>query len=273
MAFPATTKYFLRFRHSDTGLTPVFSFCKRADTMVDVVPPSVVEVANGTYYFSWTFATPTDPAIVFEVDGGASIPTEEVRYIGDTISPSGFYLDEPISQVATDVWNDNTARAAGTKGHRVDGIGDPVGASISADLQSDTSAIEASIASIGGVVGGLPAPDNAGIAAIKAKTDLLPNNVGDLFSTISAQLLRVLGMLHENSVLDKVQYDPATNNLISARFRLYANATDAQAARNAGDLADDELRIAQYSIVSQYSGDNMLNYLVVKEYPTDELPS
>ena len=74
-------------------------------------------------------------------------------------------------------------------------------------------------------------------------------------------------MLHENSVLDKIVYDPSTNNLLSARLRLYSNSTDAQAARNAGDNADDSTHIAQYSVVAQYNGDNMVNYMVLKEFP------
>lgn len=101
MAFPSTARYFLRFRHSDEGLSPSFEtegcYFKRADTLVALTPPAIYEVGGGTYYFDWTFATATDPDVVFAADGGAAIPTEEVRYISDTISPRDSFLDTPLS--------------------------------------------------------------------------------------------------------------------------------------------------------------------------------
>lgn len=112
-------RYFLRFRHSDTGLTPTFTFFKKASDLTVVTPPAIGEAGFGTYYFDYT---PTFD-IVFEADGGASIPTEEVRYISDTISPKDTYVDEPTSQVKDDVWNDATNRALGTKGDFVEHIG------------------------------------------------------------------------------------------------------------------------------------------------------
>lgn len=134
MAFPITARYFIKFRHSDTGLTPTFGYYKRVDTMVDVTPPVIYEVANGTYYFEHTFALSTSPEIVFEVDGGASIPTEEVRYVSDTISPKDYYIDEPISQVHDDVWDDIDDRAVGTKGNFLENIGEPADVSSAASL-------------------------------------------------------------------------------------------------------------------------------------------
>jgi hypothetical protein len=118
-------RYFLRYRHSDTGLTPTFNFFKKASDLSVVTPPAVGELGSGTYYFDYS---PTFD-IVFEVDGGASIPTEEVRFIADTISPKDVYVDEPISQVRTDVWTDSTSYTSGQKGKRVDQLGDPTDAS------------------------------------------------------------------------------------------------------------------------------------------------
>jgi hypothetical protein len=124
MSFPVTARYFLNFRNSDTGLTPAFVFFKEAVAPFnDVAPPTVVERSNGMYWFDWTWTTPTDVDIIFEVDGGPSIPTEEVRYIKGTISPRDRFLDEPISQIVTDVWTDSASYAAGQKGKRVDDIG------------------------------------------------------------------------------------------------------------------------------------------------------
>lgn len=112
MPFPITPRYFLRFRNSDVNLTPTFLYFKNAADMTNIVPqPSIVEVPDGagTYYFDWAFETKSDPDVIFAVDGGPSIPTEEVRYISDTISPRDYFLDEPISQVVTDVWTDEVS--------------------------------------------------------------------------------------------------------------------------------------------------------------------
>lgn len=95
-------RYFIRFRHSDTGLTPTFLSFDKASDLTPVVPPNIYEVSGGTYYFDYA---PTFD-IVWEVDGGASITVVEVRYISDTIGPRDAYLNEPISQVKDDVWNE-----------------------------------------------------------------------------------------------------------------------------------------------------------------------
>ena len=112
-------RYFLRFRHSDTGLTPGFTFFDKASDFSAQAAPTVFEALNGTYYFDYI---PTFD-IVFEVDGGASIPTEEIRYISDTISPKDSFVDEPTSQVKDDVWNDALNRSTGTKGDFVEHVG------------------------------------------------------------------------------------------------------------------------------------------------------
>lgn len=111
-------RYFLRFRHSDTGLAPSFLTFKKVSDLSAVIPPGITDVGApaGSYYFDFT---PTFD-IVFEVDGGASIPTEEVRYISDMIGPKDTYVDEPTSQVKDDVWNDTVDRAVTTKGDAVE---------------------------------------------------------------------------------------------------------------------------------------------------------
>jgi hypothetical protein len=128
MGFPVTKRYFLRFRHTDTGLTPVFTYFNNASSFAPITSPTINEVngvglGNGSYYFDYLYSTKTDPDVVFEVDGGASIPTEEIRYISDTISPKDAYVDEPISQVVSDVWSDSAVYSAGQKGFYVPEIG------------------------------------------------------------------------------------------------------------------------------------------------------
>jgi hypothetical protein len=293
VSFPVTDKYFLRFRHSDVGLTPVFTMFKRTDTLANVTPPTITEVANGTYYFSFTFNTATDPGYVFEVDGGASIPTEEVRYIADTISPKDYFMDEPVSQVKDDVWNDEVDRAGGTKGQLVENIGTPLHGSIAGDVENARSTLATDVSNAVTTLGGditsardalrgtdatqsLTALDtkldamDVEIAAIQLRTDNLPANTSTSLDDVKALVARALGMLHENGVLDRCQYHPTTNNLLSARLRIYDTAAGASAAKAAGDGVDYLTgMIGQYSIVAEYSGDNMTNYLVVREFPAD----
>lgn len=142
MPFPVTARYFIDFRNSDTGLTPTFTFFQQTPGFGATTPSSpaggIVEKSNGRYYFDWIWTSKTDSDIVFQVDGGASIPTEEVRYVKGTISPRDRFLDEPISQVVSDVWTDNTAYAAGQKGKRVDDIGAPADTSATATVFGKT---------------------------------------------------------------------------------------------------------------------------------------
>jgi hypothetical protein len=305
-------------------------------TFTPVTPPTIYEV-NGTglgagmYYFDWTFATKNDLDIVFNVDGGSSIPTEEIRYIKDVISPKDGFLDEPISQVVTDVWSDTGAYAATQKGWLVDEIGTygdpsatgslfgqlvwvkekvrgdtatlndgnsdkdiytrigaPVGASISADMQSNTATLAGDITSgtstitsslnliagtgfvsasnslvaITGLVSSLTPSDIAGAvwdALLSAHT--VASSFGAAFGTMSQQLARVLGMLHENSVLDLTSFD-TNNNLLAGRLRLYSTAADAVAAQAASPATYDTNKIAQYAITATYTGTNLTTYLV-----------
>lgn len=93
MAFPILARYKLRFRHTDTGLAPVFLRYARFDTLAPIVPsPAIYEVGGGDYYFEVSWASAADPDIDFEVDGGPSIPTEEVRYISDVLSVRDFVV-------------------------------------------------------------------------------------------------------------------------------------------------------------------------------------
>lgn len=111
-------RYYLRFRHSDTGLTPSFIYFKKSLDLTDVGSPPAINAlvyagAGGTYYFDYS---PTFD-IVYEIDGGASISDVNIRYISDSIGPSDVWVDEPTSQVVTDVWSDSSGYLSGEKGH------------------------------------------------------------------------------------------------------------------------------------------------------------
>jgi hypothetical protein len=311
IAYPFTARYFVRFRHSDTALTPTFNYFKRADTLVGVTSPPILEVGGGTYYFDYSFTTSAAPDLVFEIDGGSSIPTEEVRYISDTISIKDHFIDQPTSQVVSDVWTDAVVYAAGTKGKRVadvgvtgdaynagtlfgaivnaiemirgdghgntagnsvkqayDRIGTPVGLTISADLQTIDSHITTSTGDTGTAITAAVVSIKGGDGRDLTQIYNFSSHFDGQIDLVQAMVARCLGMLHENAVLDKCIYDISTNKLSSARLRMYDSSTNAQAAKALGDGTTYTTgMIGQHSIVAEYSGSNMSNYMVVRELP------
>jgi hypothetical protein len=115
-------RYFLRYRHSDNALVPVFTYFKKVADLSDVTPQPGINgpvQSDGSYYFDYIPAFD----ICFEADGGASITDIEIRYISETIGPGDTYIDEPVSQVKDDVWDDAVNRATGSKGDFVEHIG------------------------------------------------------------------------------------------------------------------------------------------------------
>lgn len=70
-------------------------------------------------------------------------------------------------------------------------------------------------------------------------------------------MLRGIGLMHENSVLDQTAYD-GFNNLTAGRMRTYDTKANAQAAGATG-------LIATYTITATYVGKNVQEYKVVRE--------
>lgn len=97
------------------------------------------------------------------------------------------------------------------------------------------------------------APAGASISADIASVKTDTTNIG----TISSNLLRALGLMHENSVLDQTVYN-VSNKITSGRLRIYDSKTDALAAGATGLLAT-------YTISATYVGENVQTYTVVKE--------
>jgi hypothetical protein len=98
VGFPITARYKVSFRHSDTGLSPIFTRFRTLDTLQAILPqPSFVELGSGDYYFEFTWLTKNDPDIEYEVDGGDSIPTEVVRYVSSVISVRAFVTSATAS--------------------------------------------------------------------------------------------------------------------------------------------------------------------------------
>lgn len=100
-------RYFVRFPFSATSLNPVFTYFEDATGFGPLGPPTIFEVGGagnggGSYYFDYV---PVQE-IVFLADGGNTIPDEHDRYVPGRIGPEDAYLDEPISQVSDDVWQE-----------------------------------------------------------------------------------------------------------------------------------------------------------------------
>lgn len=255
-------RYFLRFRHSDSALTPTFTYFKNAATLADISSPPAINGpvdADGTYYFDYVPAVD----VIFEVDGGAGISDETIRYISDTISPRDIFVDEAISQVKSDVWNDTTSYSAGKKGKRVDDIGAVADNSATSSLfgksllykesirgdsagTSDANSVKDVFTRVGAPAG---ASVSADVASIKSDSTHIP--------TMATQLTRALGLMHENSVIDQTVFD-GSNNLTAARMRTYDSKAHAQAAGATG-------LVATYTITATYTGSNVSTYNVVLE--------
>src|SRR6267154_1660360 len=253
-------RYYLRFRHSDNALTPSFNYFKKSSDHSNVGSPPAISgpvSTDGTYYFDYT---PTFD-IIFEVDGGAGIADETIRYIADRIGPSDVFIDEPTSQVKTDVWADNTGYSAGQKGKRVDDIGASGDTSATASVfgksllykesvrgdsagTSDGNSVKQNFTRLGAPAG---ASVSADIASIKSDSTNLPG--------MAVQLTRALGLMHENTVIDNTVFD-GSNNLTAARMRLYNSKANALLAGGGG-------LVATYTVTATYTGSNIQTYTVV----------
>lgn len=231
-------RYFVNYRHTDTGLTPTFTYFKKAsDLSNQTAPTPIVEVTNGRYYFDHV---PTYDE-VWELDGGASIPTEEIRYISGSCSPN----DDFVTVITTAITAGTTAVNAHT------------------DVEAGiiTTAITASTTAIN-------AHTDSNDATLTSTIGTISSNV----TSMSALMTRTLGMLHENSFLDNAVFD-GNNNLNSARLRLFdtkahANSAVAAAAISGADaVGGANGLIAYYNIIATYTGVNMLTYRVTREGP------
>lgn len=192
MAFPVTTRYFVKFHHSNTGLSPTFVFYKRADTLADLSQPSISAVGSGIYYFPVTFSATTDPDVVFQVDGGSGITDEAVRYVSDVISPRNYCLDEAVTTAVSDV-----------KGTSSVSLTD-----VSLTLGTPRTSLEPGV------------PPN-----LSDDIQIVNLNVGNLPTDVDAQLTRLLGLCKENTVLDETTFD-SLNNMTAYRLQIYASASD-----------------------------------------------
>lgn len=230
-------RYFVNYRHSDTGLTPTFTYFKKASDLTNQTAPTpIVEVGNGRYYFDHT---PTYDEI-WELDGGASIPTEEIRYVSGSCSPN----DDFVTVITA-------AISAGTT-------------AVNAHTDAETAIVTAligtavDVAGTGTLFGHIASvsTDTAGIATANAG-----------ITNIATLVTRALGMLHENSFLDLTSFD-VNNNFTGGRLRIFDTKAHASAALP-GDVPSVGVNglIAYYTITASYTGVNLTTYKVTREAP------
>lgn len=140
-----------------------------------------------------------------------------------------------------------------------------VTSAVSGSTSTITGAITTSTSTVTGAV-------TAAVTSIKGSDGVSNTQLaGSGFDTaqhslavVAGQVLpRVLGMLHENSVLDQTTFD-VNNNLTAGRLRLYNSKTNADAAEAASPGTYDTGKIAQYSISATYTGTNLQTYEVAK---------
>lgn len=105
--------------------------------------------------------------------------------------------------------------------------------------------------------------------AIGAYNDWTDRTLFGVLNYNTDKLGRIVGMLHENSVLDMTTHD-SSNNMLSGRLRIYDTKTNALAAKAAspGDYMTGCM--GQYSIVCTYQGTNLLSYTMVRELPVED---
>lgn len=88
-------RYVVDFGSANAGLAPAFSsgFFKRLDTLADVTAPTIVEIANGEYYFdyAWETAPAGLTAIAFKVILGGIELADVITASG--VSPTRYLLD------------------------------------------------------------------------------------------------------------------------------------------------------------------------------------
>ena len=76
-------------------------------------------------------------------------------------------------------------------------------------------------------------------------------------SSVKISIARILGLHHDNAVVDQQTYD-ASNNMTSARVRTY----DSRAHAIAGGVTG---LLFQYSITAEYAGGLLANYKMVRD--------
>ena len=246
---------------SAMALTSAYDAAKTA------AQPSDIPSANITAIKAKTDNLPSSPAAVSNIPTATAIRTEM-----DSNSTKLANLDASISSRALA----STALSATQWTNDRAALLDRLDAAITSRLASGAYAApdNASIASILSAVAAIYAAVDTEVAAIKAKTDNLPNApaaVGSQMTLTSAYdaaksaasqssidslastLARVLGLSHENYFLDQTVY--AGTKLTSGRMRIYSVGSS---------VGTNNDVLATYTVTAVWDGDHLLSYKVQK---------
>jgi hypothetical protein len=82
-------------------------------------------------------------------------------------------------------------------------------------------------------------------------------------NSFRTNILRLLGLAHENSVLDAMGYD-IDGNMTSARVRCYDNRTHADLARAASPATYNTGLLFSYDVSATYASGNLSKYSILK---------
>lgn len=112
----------------------------------------------------------------------------------------------------------------------------------------------------------------AGFLTYAVKDNHVPPNffvgvadvVDNLESDTYLSVVRALGLMHENSVLDLTTFT-ADNNILTGRLRLYDSKANTDAALAISPAAYNTGKVAEYAISAAYSGSALLRYKVSRE--------
>jgi hypothetical protein len=104
---------------------------------------------------------------------------------------------------------------------------------------------------------GVVSPEDVYLEAVKTKTDQIPNDLTSRLNAMQANIIRLLGLTKENSVLDQTTFD-SRNNLTGGRLRIFGSKSDAQAGVSP---------LAVYTIAATYAEGtaNILTYSMVRD--------
>jgi hypothetical protein len=82
-------------------------------------------------------------------------------------------------------------------------------------------------------------------------------------NSFRTNILKVLGLLHDNSVVDSQTYD-VDGNLTSARIRSYNNATNAQGAVAASPAAFVSGLLFTWNVAAEYTSGALSKYSLIR---------
>jgi len=82
-------------------------------------------------------------------------------------------------------------------------------------------------------------------------------------NSIKTNILRILGLLHQNAVVDNTTYD-VDGNMLSGRVRCYDTKVNAQAAEAVSPAAYNTGKTFEYQVTAEYNSSKMTKYTMVQ---------